>query len=275
MAEQKMRAKNGYLSYNDMFVRISEGLIDEYDVVYTTDTKECYVVTPELVPVPVTSRVYIYDSISKAEEALNANTDTYEGQLVSVLYKDAYRGFIVNKKNGVYYLVALSEITEVIDYDSLGNKPILSMIGTLDSPVILSKLSDGVYSIKGQYQVTETDETVYLGASYNLFCVEKNGNVSNIKKITSKEIIDYHVEGNKISATSMLTEKYLESCGYATTKYVDDKFTALDVLTKEETKAYIEDMIREVLGDELDALVDTKINAKLQPIQSEEIIVLF
>ena len=33
MTEQQVtRAKNGYVTYNDMFIRIADGLLDEYEV---------------------------------------------------------------------------------------------------------------------------------------------------------------------------------------------------------------------------------------------------
>lgn len=279
MSEQKTRAKYGYLSYNDMLTRIDEGVLDGYDVVYTTDTKECYVITPELQPMSIKSKVYVFDSLEEATKAVNSNADTYVGQVVSVYYKDAYRGYIVNsnktRSTDLYSLTPLSEFTEEIDYNTLGNKPIINLTGTLDDPIILTELSNGVYLIKGQYQIAETDETIYLGASYNLFSIENNKTLSKIKKITSDTIIDYRVENNKITSSSLITDQYLESRGYATTTYVDNKFAALDIITKTEVESYIEEMIREILGVELETLVEQKIDEKIEPVQTEEITKLF
>ena len=279
MSEAKTRAKYGYLSYNDMLTRISEGILDEYDIVFTTDTKECYVITPELIPSPIRSKVYVYSSVSEAESAINNNVDTYIGQIVSVWHKDAYRGYIVNtsktRDGALYSLTPLSELTEELDYNILGNRPIINMVGTLDEPIILTELSDGFYSIKGQYQITENDETIYLGASYILFSIEHNGSARYIKKISSHEIIDYTIENDTISSSSMITQEYLETKGYVTQTYVDNKLAALDVLTTEEIKKYIDDMLAETLGEKVEEIVDKKIDEKIQVVAEGEITTLF
>ena len=98
----KTRAKYGYLSYNDIADRIESGKLDAYDVVFTTDTKEIVVITPELSTFSVRSRVYVFDTVADAETALNQQSETYAGQLVAILQGDVYRGYIVNRLNDTF-----------------------------------------------------------------------------------------------------------------------------------------------------------------------------
>ena len=37
------RAKFGYLAYNDMLQKITDGVLDQHDVVFTKDTKETFI----------------------------------------------------------------------------------------------------------------------------------------------------------------------------------------------------------------------------------------
>lgn len=268
------RAKYGYLSYNDMFVRIEEGLIDEYDVVFTIDTNECYIIKPDLTPSSIRSRVYVFDSYDDALIAINENTDTYDGQLVSILTGDSYRGYIVNKVGDKYTVNDITDISH-IDYDTLGNRPVNNLIGTFENPIILDDLPIGLYSIKGQYKISNFDETTYLGASYIIFSVNHENSTTYIKKIGSSEIVDYKVTGNVISSNIVITKEYLKTNGYATEKYVNDKIAALDFMTTEETKKYVQELVKETVGKDVEAIVDKKIDEKIQTIASDEISTLF
>ena len=103
------RAKYAYLSYDGMISKIADGTLDGYDIVYCNDTHENYVISPELQPLSVRSRVYVFDSVEQANTQLNINTDTYVGQIVSVIIEDKCKGYIVNKDAlGNYYVDKLT-----------------------------------------------------------------------------------------------------------------------------------------------------------------------
>ena len=85
------RAKYGYMSCASIPLKIQSGEIDAYDIVYTTDTHENYVISPDLEPLAVRSRIYVFDSVENANTQLNVNTDTYVGQIVSVIVDDKYK----------------------------------------------------------------------------------------------------------------------------------------------------------------------------------------
>ena len=110
------RAKFGFLAYDDMIARIADGALDQYDIVFSKDTKQVFIINENLEPIAMHSKVYVYESVEKANEALNTNPDTYEGQVVSILNGDVYYGYIVNKDaKGTYYVKPLYEHAEPID----------------------------------------------------------------------------------------------------------------------------------------------------------------
>jgi len=273
------RAKFAYLSYDDMLQRITNGELDQHDAIFTKDSKETYIITPDLTPMPIKSRVYVFNSISEAEMAINANTDTYEGQIVSILEGNKYSGYVVNKntmrRSNQYTVVPLSD-TSNIDYDTLGNKPIVNLVGASDSPIIVSALSSGTYSIKGHYKVSDIDTTTYLNPNVNLFIVEQTDDSVLIKKISSNEIVDYEVVDNITTKTNQIvTEEYLKQKNFVTTTYVDEKIAALDFVKKDEVATYVDNLVKSILDAELDERIDKRIDEKIISVSDEQILSLF
>ena len=91
------RTKFVYLSYDDITTSIGNGVLDEYDMCITKDTHEIYVIREDLTPFAIKSKVYVFNSIDEAVQILNQNTDTYVGQIVSIIVGDKYRGYMVNR----------------------------------------------------------------------------------------------------------------------------------------------------------------------------------
>lgn len=268
------RAKWAYLSYNSINAKIQDGTLDEYDVVYTKDTHENYVISPELEPWAVRSRVYVFNSEEKANTQLNINTDTYVGQIVSIIKGDVCKGYIVNiNQNGVYYVEPLS--ADNIDYNNLGNRPIENMIGTLDNVIIIKDLNNGYYKIKGQYKIFEDDETVYLSVDGDLFLIESSNDVKYIKRFTKDSIFDFTVDDNGIEKQVYITDKYLENRGYATTEYIDSKMTAFEEAIREDIGDYVETIITEKVNTIIDEQLDIKLEERVQGIKNEEVENLF
>ena len=169
MAEYIKRSRLSFQKYDIIEDYINQKKLDAYDIVYTTDTHENVVIDADLNIVPIRSRVYRFTDITSANLSLNKSSDTYEGQIVAILQEndEKYSGYIVNKnKVGEFYVSPLSESGQ-IDYDSLGNKPVINKIGTLDSPITVDQLEDGIYKIRGQYKLTESAITIYLSSNDN------------------------------------------------------------------------------------------------------------
>ena len=272
MAEYIKRSRLSFQKYDIIEDYINQKKLDAYDIVYTTDTHENVVIDADLNIVPIRSRVYRFTDITSANLSLNKSSDTYEGQIVAILQEndEKYSGYIVNKnKIGEFYVSPLSESGQ-IDYDSLGNKPVINKIGTLDSPITVDQLEDGIYKIRGQYKLTESAITIYLSSNDNFFLVKTENDITYIKKISAMDITDYTVNSDgSISASTIPTTKILKN--YATKSYVDDKIAALDLLTKDDVTTYVADII----NNTIDEKIETKVNKMYTPADNAEIQQLF
>ena len=253
------RAKNGYMRYASIETKIQSGEIDAYDVIFTTDTHESYVISPNLEPWVVRSRVYVFDSVEDANTQLNANADTYVGQIVSIVIDEKCKGYIVNKDAlGNYYVDKLT--IDDIDYNTLGNRPIVNLEGTLGNTIIVDELGNGIYNIKGQYKIDSSDITLNISANEILFMVEKSDDSIKIKQISHDNITDYLVLDGVITSNTYITSEYLSQCDYATKEYVDIKIAALQESINENVREYIADIVDEQLGTVLDEKVENSMN---------------
>lgn len=257
-----IRVKFGYLNYEDMLTKIKEGIIDQNDVIFGKDTHVTYIISDDLTPVPMMSRVYVFNSVSDANDALNNNTDTYKGQIVSVLNGDKYSAHIVNQdQNGIYFVSPLS--IENIDYNTIGNRPIENLVGTLDLPIVVDFLNDGIYKIKGQYKIFEKDITTYLSAYGDLFLIEKSPTEKFIKRFTKDTIQDFVISDGDVEKNTYITDKYLEDNGYSTIGYVDSKLVAFEQSIRNDIEKYVGQTIEQIIENMVDVIIDERLDVKL------------
>lgn len=202
------RAKFGYLTYDDMVAKIADEKLDEYDICYTKDTHECYIVSEDKVPIAIKSKVNTYSSTDDAEKDLNSSISTYEGQIVAIKYNDRFRAYIVEKNNDGFFVTPLDIARDVIDYDTLGNRPIVNVKGTTESPIIISELSEGIYHVSGQYTISPLDQNITLAMRDILFITDGNG---NIQKISGKSIVNYSVINGEVKEDAFATQGYVDS----------------------------------------------------------------
>lgn len=202
------RAKFGYLTYDDMVAKIADEQLDEYDICYTKDTHECYIVSEDKVPVAIKSKVNTYSSTDDAEKDLNYSISTYEGQIVAVKYNDRFRAYIVEKNNDGFFVTPLDVARDVIDYNTLGNRPIVNIRGTTESPIIISELSEGIYHVSGQYTISPLDQNINLAMRDILFITDGKG---NIQKISGKSIVNYSVTNGEVKEDIFATQSYVDS----------------------------------------------------------------
>lgn len=259
----KDRIKYGYLNYSDIQDRIDSGKLDAYDIVYTKDTHECYILTEDLLPVAISSKVYRFDGVSAAIETLNQATDTYEGQIVSIKTKGRYKAYIVNLVDDQYDVTLLSESDEEIDYNTLGNKPIINMVGSLAEPIVIGNLDNGVYSITGQYKLYDSVDTIYSSSSNHLFLVDKSETDTQIRELSARKISTYSNEDGTFKEVQIATSDYLAENKYMTESDVDSKIQVLDILTKTEAQEYIESIVTDYLDGVLDEKIDKKLDEKI------------
>ena len=256
------RAKWAYLPYDSIQPKIDEGILDQFDVIYTSDSHENLIITPDLTLWSVRSRIYTFDSVADANTALNTNTDTYKGQIVSILNGDKYTAYVVNQdSNGVYSATTLS--AENVNYNNLGNRPIENLVGTLDVPIMIDGLNTGMYKVKGQYKIYNGEDTVYLSADGDLFIVEISATEKFIKRFTKKTIQDFVISDGEIKKNTYITEEYLADNGYSTNDYVDVKLTAFETSIKNDIESYVEQTVEDIIINKVDAIIDERLDVKL------------
>lgn len=266
-------------NYDKIQDHINTGQLDAWDVVYTYDTHENILLTEDLSPISIRSKIYRYLDIQSAEDALNASPDTYEGQIVSIICDGSYAAYIVNRKiNGRYFVSPLSVYSGDMDYDTLGRRPIDNLEGTLDQPVTLGQLKNGIYKISGQYKITDSDETTYLSMNSNLFLIQNDAenNKIYIKKISASEICDYTIDGSgNITASAVPTAEWLEAQGYVTEACVNAKLAALDFITKDEIDDYVQGIVIQTIENYVDEQIDIKLDEKFEKATESELLNMF
>ena len=270
------RAKFGFLNYEDMLIKITEGKLDAYDIIFSKDRKEVFILNEQLEPIAMHSKVYVYETVEKANEQLNINTDTYEGQIVSILRGDVYYGYIVNKDSkGSYYVKPLYEHAEPINYDTLGNKPIENLMGTYNTPIILGDLPTGIYNICGKYKVIQDSDKEYLTGESRLALVNNMVTTTTIKLVTTDGIVNFIVSNGEVISDKVVTESYLKDNGYTTETYVDERIKELDLVQRSEIDAYISNYISQSLDIIIDEKIDAALEEKFQPFSDEYVYDLF
>lgn len=270
------RMKYGYLSYADMMTKIQDGILDVHDIVFAKDTKECFIITPELTPSPVVSRVRIFNSVSEANELLNTYSDTYAGQIVSIIVKGTHKGYIVNESDGVFQAVPLGLADGEIDYNTIGNRPIINVVGEIGSPIVLSELKNGIYAVTGQYKIAPEDATIYSVSTAVICIVDHADNGStHIKKVQSSGIKDYEIVDDVVTAINYITERDLVEYGYATRAYVEEKLAEVNFVTAENVDTIVDEKVAEVVSTTVESMIDAKIDEKMQEASEEDITALF
>lgn len=257
------RVKYAYLDYSDISTRIKNGEIDQYDVVFTKDTHEQYLIKDDLSLLNIKSRIYCFDSIISAKEKLNSNTDTYEGQIVAIADNDSgvYHGYIVNKSNDEYIITSLTDNGNKIDYDSLVHRPIINKTGSLANPLTIGELDNGLYSISGEYRIFLEYPTIFSSSINHLFVVEKENDKIYVKDVQAKKTVIYVLSNGQVSIENIITSNYLTENQYITETDFDAKIKALDFVTRNEISDYVKQITTEYLEQNLDSKIDEKINS--------------
>ena len=163
------------------------------------------------------------------------------------------------------------DTNQEIDYNTLGNRPIINLSGTLSEPVIVGNLDVGIYSITGQYKIFDSVDTVFSCSANHIFLVDKSETETLVRDISARKIISYLSDGSVVKENEIITADYLKENNYATNSSVDQKLQALDVLTKAEAKEYIESTVTEYLDAKLNDAIDKKLDEKLTEAQDSAI----
>lgn len=170
-------------------------------------------------------------------------------------------GNLEDKSTVVDYINSLS-------YNKLSDKPIINMIGSLNAPVYITSLEDGIYKIKGQYIIGGSNTTVNLSPEDAFFLVSHDPDIQNKMTITK-------IQGDSI------TLYFLESDGtYRTDKYITEEWIkAQNFMSAESVKEYVSQAIQESVADVIDQQLDEKLDSaldkKIGGISTEELTNIF
>lgn len=269
MANYTNRSKFIYSNYDEIQTGINNGTLDAFDIVYTKDTHENIIIAPDYSAISIKSKIYRFIDVASAEEFLNSASDTYEGQIVSIIFEGNYCAYIVNRRiNGKFFVTPLSVYSGVVDYNTLGNRPINNLAGTIDKPIDIVCLDSGQYKIQGQYKI---GETTYISANSNIFLIEHNDENTHIKKISANDITDYTIDINgQVTSSVVPTTEWLASQGYVTEQYVDLKIAALEYITKEEIEEYVSNIVLQNIDATVNTRIDQIINERFSTVTERE-----
>ena len=259
-----------YASSREIEDYINQGVVNKWDLVLCQDTKEFMLITDKLEMVPIKSKVYRYTTVAEAEAALNDASDTYQGQMVSILSlaTGSYQAYIVNKNNaGRFYVSPISVYNASdIDYNEIGHRPIEQISGNIENPIMLTDLSDGLYKIEGAYKVSTGLKTIFQTRNGDIISVTHETETGNtaIKVITSSSITDYLIDntGGVIDRGTYITKEWIERQGYMTSDDMDAKLDALNVITRDEAVSYIQELIRESVEQTVNDVFDETFNER-------------
>ena len=139
--------------------------------------------------------------------------------------------------NGIGYLLIndilvpvfknISDDTEISSYDDLSEVPIVNKRGTIVSPIVLSDLDAGCYSVSGQYQIGGDLTTIYVPSSNVIVLVDVEDGIKYITRIDGKKVVVYTValETMEISSDEYATQSWIKAQGYADCDYVNQAIT--------------------------------------------------
>ncbi|WP_270425547.1 hypothetical protein [Blautia intestinalis] len=166
-------------------------------------------------------------------------------------------GNLEDKSTVVDYINSLS-------YNTLSDKPIVNMIGSLNAPVYITSLEDGIYKIKGQFIIGGSNTTVNSSPEDTFFLVSHDPDIQNKMTITK-------IQGGSI------TLYFLESDGtFRTDRYITEEWVkSQNFMSANSAKEYITQAIQETVSDVIDQTLDEKLDSaldkKLGGISTEEL----
>lgn len=182
---RKFRSKQAYIKSTEILAKINDGTLDQYDIVYCSDTRQACYIDGKKVPHFVNYKFDIYADEASANIAINNLDYTYVGQIVMVeTEEDGLKPYIVNiNEDDEFYVIAASagHSSAIIDYNSAENTPIKNIVA--DTEIILADLDDGYYSLIGSYRMSNDDPTHRMTSSRILFNIS-HGIDGNRHRIT-------------------------------------------------------------------------------------------
>lgn len=176
------KIKFGYMNYNDIQDHIDEESLNAYDVVFTKDSHEAIVITPELTLMALQGKIEFYTSISNAETSLNNRPDTYIGKIVAVTVDGQVKGYITSFENGRYVInpIGIDNYNDLLNKPSINGIPLVGNYNETDPTVPAWAKTE----TKPSYSAEEVG--AIDSESFNTFKEETENNIANLKDLKGK-----------------------------------------------------------------------------------------
>ena len=206
------RSKMGYLeTLQDVQDRIDSHKLNQYDFVFVKNTRQLCIISPELEILPCRTQFDCYANESEANIAINKASYTYEGEIVMVQTElDGLKPYVVNKDGeGKFYVLAASagHIQAITDYDLAIHTPIKNI--TAENEVLICDLTNGYYTVLGNYRFSEDDPTHRISTSRILFAVEHETTDDNVDVCYITEFNPYRIKFYTVSQGFFSNDKYV------------------------------------------------------------------
>lgn len=170
-------------------------------------------------------------------------------------------GNLEDKNTVVDYINSLS-------YNKLSDKPIENLIGSLNAPVYISSLKDGIYKIKGQYIISQSNPTVQSSAEDVLFFIFHDPELEKKMTITK-------MQGTSIVLYFLQTDGTYRTDKYITENWITDQNYMSADAAKEFITKTIQESVADVIDQQLDEKLDSALNKKIGGISTEELTNIF
>lgn len=170
-------------------------------------------------------------------------------------------GNLEDKSTVVDYINSLS-------YNKLSDKPIENLIGSLNAPVYISSLKDGIYKIKGQYIISQSNPTVQSSAEDVLFFISHDPELEKKMTITK-------MQGTSIVLYFLQTDGTYRTDKYITENWITDQNYMSADSAKELITKTIQESVADVIDQQLNKKLDSALDKKIGGISTEELTNIF
>lgn len=170
-------------------------------------------------------------------------------------------GNLEDKDTVVDYINSLS-------YNKLFDKPIINLIGSLNAPVYISSLADGIYKIKGQYIISQSNPTVQSSAEDILFFISHDPELEKKMTITK-------MQGTSIVLYFLQTDGTYRTDKYITENWIADQNYISADSAKEFIMTAIQETVIDIIDQQLDEKLDSVLDEKISGISTEDLTNIF
>lgn len=194
------------------------------------------------------------------QEIINTiNLDEYAKSADISRLLDDIVGDLGDKNTIVDYINSLS-------YNTLLDKPITNVIGTLSSVVNISSLDDGIYKVKGQFTIGGKHTTIQSSPDDTFFIVSHNDDSS---------VVITQLQGKSIKIFFIGIDGSYSSDRYITENWITEQDFISSATVREYVREIVAETIVDVIDQTLDERLDLTLDGKFSGIDSSELHKLF